>query len=63
MYKENLTFLGLHVKKMVERSKGNLTTLLSWQRQRLILCLGHRSNKAFCSAVLASLLTVGVSLQ
>ena len=58
-----LTFVGLQSKKKVLMSKGNLTTVLSAQRHRLISFFGHRSITAFSSRGLVSLASVGFFLQ
>ena len=58
-----ITLFGLHLEKKVVGSKGNLTTVSSWQRHRLILPLGHRANSLAKSGGIVFLSIVGVSLQ
>ena len=58
-----ITLFGLHREKKVVGSKGNRTTVLSWQRHRLILPLGHKANRAAKSGGIVFLSVVGVSLQ
>ena len=59
----DFTLFGLHLENKVVGSKGNLTTVLSWQRHRLISPLGHRANSLAKSGGIVFLSTVGVSLQ
>ena len=58
-----LTLFGLHRERKVVGSKGNRTTVLSWQRHRLILPLGHRAKMAAKSGGIVFLSILGVSLQ
>ena len=58
-----ITLFGLHREKKVVGSKGNRTTVLSWQRHRLILPLGHRAKMAAKSGGIVFLSILGVSLQ
>ena len=54
-----LTLFGLHWKKKLSRSKGAFMTELSWQRQRLILFLGHSSMIVAISNIRTSTSTSG----